>query len=151
MITEIEETLIKTPEDEIADNGFYLFNSETGSIFLRILLILDILIYGTIYLLVGLGTSYILNRFVTSDKNLTSQPKAKVFGEIIGEVLFTIIGLYIAILFLGKIPSIVIYYTSSKIPKVHKVIRYWAGSIILIFSIIVLQTKLTRKILFVFN
>lgn len=142
---ENEKVIITTPEEEIAKNGFYLLKSKTGGIFIKFLLLLDLFIFGILYLLIGLGTSYFLNKYTTTSLDKT-QKKSKIFGEIVLEILFTVVGLYFAVLILGNLPSVV-----KNPPLVHKIIRTWESSIILVFTVIVLQTKLTDKLLYVFN
>ena len=137
--------IISTPEEEIAENGFYLLKSKTGSLFIRFMLLLDLFLFALLYLFVGLGTSYFLNRYTTTSLN-RNQKKSEIFGEIVLEIIFTVVGLFIAVLILGNLPSIV-----KNPPTVHKLIRTWESSIILVFTVIVLQTKLTEKLIYVFN
>ena len=55
--------------------------------------------------------------------DLKNQKKSEIFGEIVLEIIFTVVGLFIAVIVLGNLPSII-----KNPPNVHKLITICISS-----------------------
>lgn len=138
----------KTTEEVIAEDGLYFFKKETGIWIYRLLLIIDLIVFGLIYAFVAIGLALFLND-VTTKKLDRKQSKGIIFMEIVLAVGSIIFALIIGLLIIGFLQR---HLTIVKLPPLaHRVYKSWGGAAIMIFIIVSLQVNLTEKMRYVFN
>lgn len=104
----------------------------------------DVMILGIVYLVFGLASSFLINKF-----SLPMQPgdsKIKIVIEILLEVAVTVLFAYIIHQIVEKMPLPMAGTTEIK----QQIIREVRGGIVIAFSMFVLQVKLRNKIQLLF-
>ena len=112
----------------------------------KLWLFFDALIFGVIYILIGLVFSWILNSyiFLPLDESLH---RAVVGIQVIGESVLNVLVLYILIQLIPRIfPNI---YPSP--PGEHEYFRQFMGGILLSFGLLAAEYKLVAKVGYVFG
>lgn len=135
--------LIKNSKRDNHDMNLHFLREESYS---RVFLYyFDALIVSLLYLFFGLGYSSFINKYIckTLDKE---DSKLNIFFESTGESLLIIIGIFILLFAIPKIPSIVPFPDKN-----HVKFRHMAEHVVLAFAIIFGHEKLFKKYTYLLN
>lgn len=130
---------------KISFDGNYLFNLKLPW-YRKLWLFTDALIFGVIYIFMGLLFSWILNSFIFQpvDKNLQ---RWVVGFQVIGESLLNVLVLYSLIQLIPRIfPSIY-----PRAPGEHEYFKKFIGGILLSFGLLAAEYRLVEKVGYVFG
>lgn len=136
------------PDDyTISIDGNYLINSDLP-LYRKVWLLIDALIFGAMYVIVGFSVSVFLNDYTVRSFNREEHPpKARIGGEIIAQAILSVLFTYLVIQFLPRIlPNI---YPNP--PREHYFFRQFVCNMLLPFSIMAAEYKLVSKIRYVFG
>ncbi len=116
--------------------------------------LLDTLLAGVYFTLLGYLFAWLINNYLTSPLELKkedgtydpSQSRARVFSELILECLSLIVAIYISVQVGLRLP-----YILKKSPLFHRDYRIFSGGIILVYTLMSLQERMVEKSNYVFN
>ena len=129
----------------ISLDGNYLWNLNLPW-YRKLWLVFDALVFGLIYIIVGLIFSWILNSYVLEELNKNLERWVVGF-QVIGESLLNVFVLYALIQLIPRIfPNI---YPSP--PGEHEYFRQFIGGILLSFGLLAAEYKLVAKTGYVFG
>jgi hypothetical protein len=130
----------------ISRSGAYILKSDEP-VWVRLTWVFDFILTGIIYVILGFSISWLVDQ-VERDFN-PSNPgnKTRVFFEAVGELIFSLLFLYILILI---IPTYVPDFCLRP-PGEHLSWKIYAGGILVTFAIFAAEPKLIEKIKFVFD
>jgi len=129
----------------ISMDGNYFFNLDLPW-YRKIWLLIDGLVTGAVYVVLGLIFSWILNTYVflPLDKKLQ---KGVVFFQIVGESILNVLVLYVLVQLIPRFfPNI---YPNP--PGEHDYFKLYIGGILLSFGLLAAEYKLAGKVSFVFG
>nr|QBK88223.1 MAG: hypothetical protein LCMAC202_05850 [Marseillevirus LCMAC202] len=104
----------------------------------------DVMVLGIAYLIFGLASSYVINRF--SSTAHPSDSKTKLILEIGAEVAVTVLFSYFIHVIIERMPLPMAGTTEIK----QQIIKQVRGGIVIAFAMFTLQVKLRNKILYLF-
>ncbi len=104
----------------------------------------DVMVLGIAYLIFGLASSYIINRFSSTAKPLDS--KTKLILEIGAEVAVTVLFSYFIHVIIERMPLPMVGTTEIK----RQLIKQVRGGIVIAFAMFTLQVKLRNKVQYFF-
>mgnify|MGYP005991241093 CR=1 FL=1 len=131
--------------DALQKNGNYFYDKKL-SIWKKILLFIDLIIFSVIYITLAFVFSWLLDRYTVTKLN-RSRSDALVICEIIGELILILVVLYIIIVIIARhLPSI---YPNP--PDEHQAFKSYVLTILIVFGIFAGEYKFEDKIRYVFN
>ena len=130
----------------ISRAGAYILNGDEP-IWVRTTWVFDFILTGLIYVILGFSISWLVDQ-VERDFNPSSPgDKTRVFFEAAGELVFSLLFLYILILIIPRyVPDFCI-----RPPPEHLSWKIYAGGILITFAIFAAEPKLIEKIKYVFD
>ena len=156
VVDKLEATELKDDNDtetSLKYNFSQLF-SRNKNIRSIILLFLDTLLIGVYFILIGYTFSWFVNTYTVKPLELKKSDgsydpkssKGRIFSELILECLLLIIVIYLAIQIGLRLPLLI-----KKAPLFHRDYRIYSGGILLIYTLMSVQTKMIEKARYVFD
>jgi uncharacterized BrkB/YihY/UPF0761 family membrane protein len=131
--------------DALQKNGNYFYDSKL-SIFRKIWLFLDLLIFSVIFITLSFVFSWVLDKYTVRDLD-RNQSDGIIMLEITAQLLMIIIILYVIIIVIGRyIPSI---YPNP--PREHIAFKSYVLTVLIIFGVFAGEYKFEDKIRHIFN
>jgi len=131
--------------DALQKNGNYFYDSKL-SIFRKIWLFLDLLIFSVIFITLSFVFSWVLDKYTVKDLD-RNQSDGIIMLEITTQLLMIIIVLYVIIIVIGRyIPSI---YPNP--PREHIAFKSYVLTVLIIFGVFAGEYKFEDKIRHIFN
>lgn len=131
--------------DALQKNGNYFYDKKI-SIWKKMLLIIDLVIFSVIYITLAFLFSWILDKYTIPELD-RNRSDIIIVCEIIGELILVLLALYIIIIVLTKyIPTI---YTNP--PEEHQAFKSYILTILIVFGIFSGDYKFRDKITYIFD